>query len=65
MSIIEGFRDLWCGWTHGGGQILRDPLDRINWQCCRCGRWSTPVPAEDERKMVAAVIGNKLEKSDE
>lgn len=41
---------LWCDFTHGGGWVMRDPLGRINWQCCKCGRWSTPVPPENERK---------------
>ena len=49
-AIIEGLRDLWCDYTHGGGHIERDPLGRVNWQCDKCGRWSTPVPPEDERK---------------
>jgi len=31
----------WCDWFHGGGQIKRHyHIDRINWQCGKCGRWS-------------------------
>lgn len=49
---IEALRALWCGWTHGGGRIERDPLGRINWRCAKCGRWSdNPVPIAEERRM--------------
>jgi len=40
---------IWCQWTHGGGNIKRDPKGRINWQCNQCGRWSNhPVEPEAE-----------------
>jgi len=55
-DLVERLRVFWCSWTHGGGQILRDPSDRINWQCLKCGRWSTPVSHEDERAVVDAAI---------
>lgn len=42
-----------CVWTHGGGQIKRDPRGLINWQCAKCGRWSRyPVSREDEQLVV-------------
>ena len=58
-QLQEGLIDLWCGWTHGGGYILRDPLGRINWQCCKCGRWNDPVPLADEAAMTNAAIKNR------
>lgn len=42
-------RKWWCSWFHGGGEIKRDCYDRINWQCVKCGRWSTPVDKRTER----------------
>ena len=40
---------IWCAWTHGGGNIERDPEGRINWRCNRCGRWSDePVDPDVE-----------------
>lgn len=54
ISLIwEGLRAEWCSLTHGGGHILRDPLDRVNWQCAKCGRWAEPVSPEDEARGLA------------
>lgn len=48
---------LWCSLTHGGGSIERDALGRINWQCCKCGRWSDdPVSPEEERRIIDSDI---------
>jgi hypothetical protein len=59
LHIWRGLQDLWCGYTHGGGHVLRDSSGRINWQCAKCGRWDTPVSPEDEASFVraAAQIG--------
>lgn len=54
--LWAGFVDLWCGWTHGGGHIERDPTGRVNWQCNKCGRWATPVSMEDEKALVDSDI---------
>lgn len=48
---VQFFRVLWCDWTHGGGLIKRDSAGRINWQCSKCGRWSSPISLEDEQAM--------------
>jgi hypothetical protein len=40
---------------------MRDPSNRVNWQCAKCGRWATPVPLEDERKMTDAALGRAKE----
>jgi hypothetical protein len=45
----EGVASEWCRLTHGGGHILRDPSDRVNWQCAKCGRWAEPVGEADEK----------------
>ena len=50
------FLTLWCSWFHGGGDIRRDSLGRINWQCRKCGRWSDPVPLDHEKKLTDAAI---------
>lgn len=42
----------WCALTHGGGSIVRDDLGRINWQCAACGRYSDPVPLDEDRRVV-------------
>lgn len=55
FSVFNGraANDLWCAWTHGGGQIKRDEQGRINWQCNKCGRWSPyPVPLKDEHEVI-------------
>lgn len=45
---------LFCDWFHGGGDVVRDDQDRINWRCRKCGRWSDhPVSHEEEK---AAII---------
>ena len=51
--------DIWCELTHGGGRILRDPSGRINWQCEKCGRWSDPVPAEDEHAVTRSAMAER------
>lgn len=58
-TILDGIRDLWCGWTHGGGIIMRDPSGRINWQCWKCGRWSVPISAEEEQATIDADIAER------
>ena len=50
--MVEKIKELWCSWTHGGGTIKRDPYDRINWQCVKCGRWAEPVDLQTERIIV-------------
>ena len=49
----ERIKEFWCSWFHGGGSIKRDQLDRINWQCGRCGRWADPVSLDDEHRQTA------------
>lgn len=47
--LLEAYRVTVCQWLHGGGDIKRDEQGRINWQCRRCGRWSShPVPRDKE-----------------
>lgn len=51
---LQGPGEIWCGWTHGGGQIKRDDEGRINWQCNKCGRWSRyPVPLGEEQSAIS------------
>lgn len=57
-NIIDGMKDLWCDWTHGGGNITRDSIGRINWQCAKCGRWSNPVELADENDATDLAIKN-------
>lgn len=45
-----------CSWFHGGGDIKRDELGRINWQCRKCGRWADPIPLEVEHRQTAKDI---------
>lgn len=45
-----------CSWFHGGGDIKRDELGRINWQCRKCGRWADPTPLEVEHRQTAKDI---------
>lgn len=52
MGLIKSWKEWWCGWTHGGGDIKRDPYMRINWQCRKCGRWAEPVDLQTERLIV-------------
>lgn len=56
MWVLDWLAREWCRWTHGGGDIKRDPLDRINWQCRKCGRWSDWVPPEEERAEVERAL---------
>jgi hypothetical protein len=51
-TVLDGIASEWCRATHGGGQIMRDPSGRVNWQCSKCGRWAQPVPEQDERALV-------------
>ena len=51
-----------CSWFHGGGQIKRDELDRVNWQCNKCGRWADPVPHDVENRLVAKDIVVEIRK---
>lgn len=52
MNVRNKLKQLLCDWTHGGGDIQRDPLGRINWRCRKCGRWSpNPVPLQTEREV--------------
>jgi len=60
MSWLKQF---WCSWTHGGGHIKRDSFDRINWQCCKCGRWSDPIPLETEHRQTAKDMLAALEEA--
>jgi hypothetical protein len=55
-DVIRMAREAWCSWTHGGGDIKRDSVGRINWQCRRCGRWADPVPLTEEAAMTASAI---------
>lgn len=50
--MIEWIKRVWCDKTHGGGRIKRDPYQRINWQCDKCGRWAEPVDLQTERMIV-------------
>jgi hypothetical protein len=52
-ALWRWLRRVWCDWTHGGGDIKRDRIGRINWQCRKCGRWGTPVSAAEERQAIA------------
>lgn len=56
MSLRERLRKFWCDWTHCGGRVKRDPNGRINWQCDKCGRWAEPVPPENERQFIDAMV---------
>ena len=53
---MNWLRDLWCNVVHGGGHIKRDDQGRINWQCATCGRWSDPVPLEEENELIGRDI---------
>lgn len=60
--VLQWLTVQWCSWTHGGGHITRDPLNRINWQCLRCGRWSDPISHEDETATInSALTGRTTE----
>lgn len=63
--IWVGLVDLWCGWTHGGGQILRDPSGCVNWQCNKCGRWAQPVSKRDEANLLKRHIDGVLGTDDQ
>ena len=52
MTIKAKLKSWWCGLTHGGGVITRDPEGRINWRCSKCGRWSDPIPLSKESAMI-------------
>lgn len=64
MSAIKWIARQWCSWTHGGGKIKRYSMDRINWQCSKCGRWSDPVSHADEARQVAAALAGDGEASE-
>lgn len=51
---MKKLRVLWCNLAHGDGQVKRDSLGRINWQCSKCGRWMSPVTPEEEASVVEA-----------
>lgn len=54
---MKFLKNMWCDLTHGGGRIERDDMDRINWRCAKCGRWSDhPVSHEDERRQTDAAM---------
>ena len=62
--ILDGLLREWCSYTHRGGQIDRDSLGRINWQCCKCGRWAHPVREIEEIEMTnKQIITNKIHKT--
>jgi hypothetical protein len=61
---MNWLKQVWCSWTHGGGVIKRDHLDRINWQCSKCGRWADAVSLEDECKVVEAHMKAMLKGED-
>jgi hypothetical protein len=44
-------REWWCNLMHLGS-VVRDDMGRINWQCSTCGRYATPVPLDEERRVV-------------
>ena len=52
MTIKATLKRWWCGLTHGGGVITRDPVGRINWQCSKCGEWADPIPLSKESAMI-------------
>lgn len=57
MTAFKSYlKRMWCDLTHGGGTILRDPLGRLNWRCCKCARWANPVPREAEMLVINAHI---------
>jgi hypothetical protein len=58
--VADWIAKLWCSWFHGGGEIKRDRYDRINWQCCTCGRWSDPIDSQTERLLIDSDIEAKL-----
>lgn len=41
-----------CDWFHAGGDIKRDYVGRINWQCRTCLRWADPVEQQTERLII-------------
>ena len=53
---MNRLKALWCELFHGGGTVKHDSLDRINWQCGKCGRWADPVPLEQEQRMTTRAI---------
>lgn len=60
-EMLKWLRELWCELAHAGGRVQRDPAGRINWQCSTCGRWSVPVPLEDERRAVERdIVSSRL-----
>lgn len=50
--MLNWFRETWCDLFHAGGEITRDRQGRINWRCRTCGRWATPVPLDEERRVI-------------
>jgi len=57
---MNWFKQKWCDWFHGGGDIKRDANGCINWQCRTCGRWGNPVPKETERRVIDADLRERL-----
>ena len=53
---MEGLKDLWCGWFHGGGTVQRDDQYRLNWRCSKCGRWAMPLSQEAEKRLTDKAI---------
>ena len=46
---MNQLKALWCELFHGGGTVKHDSLDRINWQCGKCGRWCYPVSEQGDK----------------
>ena len=38
--MTDWIAKLWCDWFHSGQVKRHYYIDRINWQCGKCGRWS-------------------------
>lgn len=62
MTIKAKLKSWWCGLTHGGGVITRDPVGRINWQCRKCGRWSDIGLSDLERFAIETALKAREEK---
>lgn len=59
MKLKKIFKNFICDWFHGGGDVKRDPQNRINWQCRKCGRWSSqPVELETENRIINSHINS-------
>jgi hypothetical protein len=53
-EIAAKLTKLWCGWFHGGGHIMRDSQDRLNWRCAKCGRWGDDPVSHEEAAVTVA-----------